>query len=449
MAETKEHTGLHTPFRVGIYHAPKVVGVMLRDRLTRSGYSVTTEVPCGVPLGQSNADLSADAWLTKWTFGLTDKTLGELRPRKALITMSVGKDHIDVEAAKKFGLDIINCPTYCSVSVAEHALALAFRAIYGPGTLPSLVTPTVIFDHFSNEFAEAAVAQILIRSRQMEDALARTRKYDYSRGDSPWKNQQLTGSIVGIIGHERDASRLARILHLGFQCNLIGFDFGENLDAFGVQQRPLEEVGGCEYVFNCARDINLEGIKVDARSLPEPDRRFTGSNIFVLGAGGIGSIIARVSKFGFDCDTASFSRAEKPHLSALSIKHVDVIDHALRDADFIFICLSLNNDTKNLLNGARLIGVKKRPVIVNVTRDEIIDSPALYSALQHGLVHAYATDVLPHDKILWAHGDPSEFTRNFMALPRVFATPHEADCSQRSLDRLVSEVEQRLAGITR
>ncbi|MFH1785065.1 MAG: NAD(P)-dependent oxidoreductase [Candidatus Micrarchaeota archaeon] len=449
MAGTRTRERIQSPISVGIYHAPGPVRDKLRSALLKSGYDVSCEVPCGVPLDPTNAALNADAWLTKWTFGLNGRTLRELHPRSALVTMSVGTDHIDLAAAKSVGLDVFNCPTYCSVSVAEHALALGFRAIYGPTKLPSFASQTVIFDHFSDGFAESAVAQILMRSRQMEESITRAKEYDYERGDAPWRNHQLTGSTVAIIGHDRKVSNLARILRLGFQCNLVGFDFDRNLEAFGVLSRPLELVSHCNYIFNCSGEVDIEGTRIDSRSLPKPEKEFTGSNVLVLGAGGIGSIIARISKLGFDCSTASLSRTEKNPLSAIGVRYTSRIEPPLVDSDFIFICLPLNEDTVGILSQTRFAVIGRRPVIVNVTRDEIVDNQALYIALQDGLVRAYGTDVLPDDKVLWARGNPKELTTRFLGLGNVVATPHEADCSRQSLHKLVSEVEQRLTRLNR
>ncbi|WGQ09847.1 2-hydroxyacid dehydrogenase [Pedobacter gandavensis] len=42
-----------------------------------------------------------------------------------ILTRSVGTDHIDIEAAKKLGIQVANIPAYSPEAIAEHTLALA------------------------------------------------------------------------------------------------------------------------------------------------------------------------------------------------------------------------------------------------------------------------------------------------------------------------------------
>ena len=160
--------------KVAIYDAPQKVGHALSKKLGQAGY----EVLYNGPLSKDTARADADVWLTKWSFLLKGKNmiLKDIHPRLGLITLSVGTDHIDTSAIEELGLRLENCPPSCSNSVAEHALALAMRGLYNQSILPPLSEGKVVFTNFSDEFAEQAIAQILMRVRQMNQSIERAKK---------------------------------------------------------------------------------------------------------------------------------------------------------------------------------------------------------------------------------------------------------------------------------
>ncbi len=57
---------------------------------------------------------------------LTAEIINSSPNLKYIISPAVGFDWIDVEAAKKNGVKILNCPTFNTRAVAEHAIALMF-----------------------------------------------------------------------------------------------------------------------------------------------------------------------------------------------------------------------------------------------------------------------------------------------------------------------------------
>ncbi len=456
--------------KAAIYNAPPALAGAAAAALRKAGHSVIYE---GLLIDKKadppliNARTDADLWVIKWTRDLSGKFLREFHPRLGIITISSGKGHVDAEALESLGLRFENCPTYGSNSVAEHAMALMFRGLYGEGMLPPLSSRRVIFSHFSDEFAEAAVAQMLMRARQINDAVRRARMYEYSRLDEPWTNEELSGSSIGIVGRDRSAARLARILHDGFGCELHGFDTNESLLFYDVQPRPLiDMLANCDYVFMCtdrygflvpedARSYSASRGVVDSRHLPASDLQLYDSSVAVLGTGGIGSIIARIALKGFSCSVTAYSRSEREHLSSAGVvyhvPHKDrrALPNALEEAHFIFISAKLPPRSPPLID-ADTIGLLPAfgpRVVVNVARDDMVASGPLYKMLCDGSIYCYATDVLPNDVILWDGGGPDDMTRRFVQHQSVVATPHEGDASRRSLERMQAELMQAVGAI--
>jgi len=447
--------------RVAIYDAPNTVGKTLSAVLSAGGFNVQY---CG-KLNEETARPDADLWLTKWSFNLKSEFLRKAHPKLGIISLSVGTDHIDLSAAKELGLRVENCPTFSSNSVAEHAMALALRGIYGSSLLPPLGQGPVIFDEFSDHFAEQAVAQMLMRNRQLDQSIARAVRYDYERHDEPWENMELAKSKILFIGDERPAFNLAKMLRLGFNCDLYGYRTSEALEAYDIEQLNPETFrdlsSSMDYVFILSRmSERVSGLKVQKDQwLAEPDRGMAESLVAVLGTGRIGSKIARIMREGFNCRVVAFDENRKNELENLGVRYVDFskesrvdsLREALSRANFIFIALPLNEGTLSLIGQAQLSGMTAgiSRVLVNVTRDKIIDSEALFDAISRGHLLAYATDVLPNDAILWRGGEPDDMTRKFVQHSGVIATPHEGDCSRQSLERLCQEVLGRISDISR
>ncbi|MCI0532578.1 MAG: hypothetical protein L0Y74_11655, partial [candidate division Zixibacteria bacterium] len=373
--------------RFAIYDCPRIVSQTLSKTLEDHGHVVLFDGPLiekDPGNTKINAAPEADIWITKWTDGLTEAFIREFHPKKGIITISSGKGHIHEETLRSLGLQLENCPTFSSNSVAEHAITLALRGLYSrppsppidamsTALLPALSVKPVIFSHFSDEFAEQAVAQILMRVRQLDESIGRAKSYHYRnpdrrRPDESWTNEELESAKIGIIGRDRSAVKLARILHDGFECKLYGFDSSESLTFHGVKPMFITDIlNTCDYVFMCtdrygfliSEDVAETSLRrglVDSRLLPVPDMTISDSNVAVLGTGGIGSIIARIALKGFKCRVTAYSRSEKQNLAGDGVtyfipdKHENALMNAVKDANFIFISAKVLPGTPPLVD---------------------------------------------------------------------------------------------------
>jgi D-3-phosphoglycerate dehydrogenase len=120
---------------------------------------------------------------------------------RAIVTGSVGYDHIDLEAAAARGVWVCNVPDYCVDEVADHTLALVYALLRG-------VVPL--------------------------DASVRAGGWD-ALDSGPLRT--LAGLRVGIVGHGRIGSAVARrVGALG--CELAVCDIRD----VGVPLTPLDEL---------------------------------------------------------------------------------------------------------------------------------------------------------------------------------------------------------------
>ncbi len=117
---------------------------------------------------------------------------------KLIATRSAGYNHIDIEAAKAFGIPVVRVPEYSPNSVAEHAVGL-----------------------------------ILCLNRKIHRAYQRVREQNFSLNGLV--GFDIKGKKVGVIGVGRIGKVFAQIMH-GFGATVLGFDLEEDaeLKAKGV-----------------------------------------------------------------------------------------------------------------------------------------------------------------------------------------------------------------------
>ena len=102
---------------------------------------------------------------------------------------------------------------------------------------------------------------------------------------------------------------------------------------------------------------------------------------------------------------------------------------ATKKADVIINCLSLKDDSINLLNRDFFFSLKKSPYFVTFTKKEIYDSDAMVDALDKGFLSGVADDCGGEDI-----GDVNnEFYRRALAHDKILVTPHIAWCADISI----------------
>jgi len=143
-----------------------------------------------------------------------------------------------------------------------------------------------------------------------------------------------------------------------------------------------------------------------------------GSVLGVVGAGRIGSEVARIGRDGFGMDVVYTSRSEKPGLG----RRVE-LDELLRRADVVSIHVALTPETHHLI-GARELGLMPRhAVLVNVARGPVVDEAALAAALRDRRIAGAGLDVYEFEP----HPLPE-----LLALENVALTPHVGSATEHT-----------------
>lgn len=135
-----------------------------------------------------------------------------------------------------------------------------------------------------------------------------------------------------------------------------------------------------------------------AKGVNKDKKRFesyqiTGKTIILLGAGGIGSEVAKIAKRGFGMRTIGISRSFKnPELFDEKYT-LDELDKVIPRGDVIVNSLPLNKYTNGLLNYSRLSKLKDKAILVNVGRGETIVEEDIIRILKERPTIRFGTDV--------------------------------------------------------
>lgn len=149
--------------------------------------------------------------------------------------------------------------------------------------------------------------------------------------------------------------------------------------------------------------------------------RVAGATMGVIGLGGIGGEVARLSKalgMRVVATRRSVTSAQENVGNADLLLPSAELTRLAAESDFIAVCTQLTEETTHLLDGAFFAAVKNRPVLCNVSRGEVIDEEALLKALNDDKLRGAVLDVYEGE----LQGEPPR--SSLLSDPRVIMTPH-------------------------
>ena len=189
-------------------------------------------------------------------------------------------------------------------------------------------------------------------------------------------------------------------------------------------------------ILSAARNLTIHDYSTRSGLwLPKTGIELNGKKLAVIGAGSIGSRVARIAAFGFGmmaigCEIREVDWEEKKRQYGFH-KLVKEFGEAVEDADFVSLHIPSNTSTRRFINRERLNMMTKRSWLINTSRGEIVDEDALFDVLKsHGITGA-ALDVFEREP--YTPVDPG---RDLRTLPNVIMTPHVASNTAEANQRM-------------
>jgi D-3-phosphoglycerate dehydrogenase len=149
--------------------------------------------------------------------------------------------------------------------------------------------------------------------------------------------------------------------------------------------------------------------------------QLTGKTIGLLGFGGIASEVARIAG-GSGMRVLAWNRTPR---TAPGVTFVD-LDTLLAESHVLSVHLLLNDETRGLLDAARLGRLRHGAILVNTARGAIVDEAAMIAALRSGALSHAALDVFETEPLPAGH-PLTELDNVTLSAHSAFRTPEASD----------------------
>jgi len=185
---------------------------------------------------------------------------------------------------------------------------------------------------------------------------------------------------------------------------------------------------------------------------PEGLRGFDlkGKTMGVIGTGHIGMHAIRIAK-GFEMNVVAFDIHRNNELAeSLGYRYLE-FDEVLGTSDVISLHAPDNEHTHHMINSGNMDKIKRGAYLINTARGGLIETKALVTALEQGLLAGAGLDVLEEenytedDLALLTQEQPNPESlvavlanQYLIDHPRVIVTPHNAFNTQEALERILA-----------
>lgn len=162
----------------------------------------------------------------------------------------------------------------------------------------------------------------------------------------------------------------------------------------------------------------------------------SGKTIGIIGAGRIGSAVARIARYGFNMHVLYHDVRCSEELNRELGAECVSLEEVLRRSDVVSIHVPLLPETKYLINEERLKLMKKTAILINTSRGAVIDTKALVKALREGWIAGAGLDVFEEEPLPKDHP--------LLSLDNVVLTPHIGASTREAQEKAGIEVARKI-----
>lgn len=165
-------------------------------------------------------------------------------------------------------------------------------------------------------------------------------------------------------------------------------------------------------------------------------REIMGKKLGVIGLGAIGALVANAALdlgmdvYGYD----PFVSVDGAWRLSKDVHHVTDLDEIMRSCDYLTIHVPAMDSTKGMIGADQIAAMKGDAVLLNFSRDTLVDNDALIEALNADSICCYVTDFAT-PAIMKA--------KNAIVLPHLGASTAEAEenCAVMAVQQIVDFIE--------
>jgi D-3-phosphoglycerate dehydrogenase len=247
----------------------------------------------------------------------------------------------------------------------------------------------------------------------------------------PLSVTELVGMIRGVDGYIAGLDKIDHRVIEAADCLQVIARYGVGVDAVDLvaaQEKGIVVTNTPGANAASVAELTIGLMLSLARTIPtavEKTRRgqwpringisLTGKVVGLIGFGSIGVQVARRLQ-GFECTLLTYDPiVDQKQAAELNVDLLPLND-VIKRADFLSLHCPLNEDTKGMVDTEFLAKMKAGAYLINTARGELINEPALQSALMRGKLQGAALDVFSKQ--------PPVADDPLLALTQVLVTPH-------------------------
>lgn len=128
-----------------------------------------------------------------------------------------------------------------------------------------------------------------------------------------------------------------------------------------------------------------------------------GKTVCIVGCGSVGTECAKRFK-AFGCQLIGIDLYPKANESYDEMFHLEDFEAVLPKSDIVVLTLPLTNETRYLMNEARLNLLKREAILINIARGGVVDTDALINILPNlggTVLDVFEEEPLTEDNPLW------------------------------------------------
>lgn len=233
----------------------------------------------------------------------------------------------------------------------------------------------------------------------------------------------------------------------------------DNIDLPFLEQFNIKVVHASEGNRDAVGEYTIGALLALLRNIPKADaevrnevwlreenrgEELMGKTVGIIGYGNMGQAFARRLS-GFSCQVLAYDKYKKNYADGFAQEAS--LETLMQETDILSLHVPLTEETRGMLNQDFLNHFRKRFVLVNTARGEIISLTTLAEAIQSRQLRGAVLDVLENEKLTLLTPEQREAFTYLKDQPTVLFTPHIAGWTFESHSKINQILVEKLQAL--
>lgn len=233
----------------------------------------------------------------------------------------------------------------------------------------------------------------------------------------------------------------------------------DNLDVDYLAEKGIHILHASEGNRDAVGEYTVGALLALMRNIPRADQQvrhqvwdregnrgeeIMGKTVGIIGYGNMGQAFAR-RLAGFGCNVLAYDKYKTGFSDAVCR---EVTEQEIADqADILSLHIPLTRETKGMVSRAYIDRFKKKIIVVNAARGEIVSLADLVTSMETGKVRGAVLDVLENEKLSTLTPDQQRAFDTLTRKTNVIFTPHIAGWTYESHVKINVALVQKIAAL--